>query len=119
MLPGRGGEAAACENGRRARCSRRAAPARHRCPRRVRPLTLLPPPPASAALASTWLTPAATSHWRRGACRAIGVLQEQFTELQNVLLSELRAAVGAVEAKEHAAVRPIEAEMVRDACVPT
>jgi hypothetical protein len=78
-----------------------------------------PPPPASAALASTWLTPAATSHWRRGACRAIGVLQEQFTELQNVLLSELRAAVGAVEAKEHAAVRPIEAEMVRDACVPT
>lgn len=42
---------------------------------------------------------------------AIAALQQQFTELQNQLLCELRRAVGAVEAAEHAAVRPLEAEM--------
>ena len=43
--------------------------------------------------------------------RAIAGLQEQFTELQNQLLTELRRAVGAVEAAEHGVVRPIEAQM--------
>jgi hypothetical protein len=42
---------------------------------------------------------------------AIASLQRQFTELQNQLLCELRRAVGAVETAEHAAVRPLEAEM--------
>ena len=42
---------------------------------------------------------------------AIASLQRQFTELQNQLLCELRRAVGDVETAEHAAVRPLEAEM--------
>ena len=42
---------------------------------------------------------------------AIAALQRQFTELQNQLLCELRRAVGDVETAEHAAVRPLEAEM--------